>query len=45
MALMAVAKDQVRESHARELTSRLDRPKILEEEFPDYQQLLDKAEV
>jgi hypothetical protein len=44
-ALTASAKDQVRESHARELTCRHPRPKILDEVFHKYQQLLDNAEV
>jgi len=45
MALTAAAKDQTRESHANELTERQIRSKILDEEFPDYQNLLDNAEV
>ena len=45
MVLTATAKDQARESHARELTGRQTRPKIRDEEFPDYQKLLDNAEV
>ena len=45
MALTAAAKDQTRESHDRELMGRQMRSKILDEEFPDYQKLLDKAEV
>jgi len=35
MALTATAKDQTRESHARELMGRQICPKILDEEFPD----------
>jgi len=42
--LTAAAKDQVRESHAKDLTS-LIRPMILDEEFPDYQKLLDVDKV
>jgi hypothetical protein len=45
VALTVAAKDQAREAHARELMGRRIRPKILYEEFPDYQKLLDKAEV
>jgi hypothetical protein len=45
MALTADAKDQARESHAREITGRQIRPKSLEEDFPDYQKLLDIAEI
>jgi hypothetical protein len=37
MALTAAAKDQVRESHARELTGRQVRPKTLDGEFPEQQ--------
>jgi hypothetical protein len=33
MALIASAKDQARESHARELTGHLPRPQFLDEEF------------
>jgi hypothetical protein len=44
-ALTAKAKNQVRESHDRELTVRSIRPRILDEELPDYQKLLDNAEV
>ena len=43
-ALTASTKDRVRESHARELTIRHPSPNILDEVFPDYQQLLDNAE-
>lgn len=44
-ALTTSAKDATRESHARELTGKHPRPKILDEEFQDYQALLDNAEV
>ena len=39
MAHTPKAKDHVRESHARELTGRQARPKILDEQFLDYQKL------
>ena len=45
MALAATAKDQTRESLARELMGRQIQPKILYEVFPDYQKLLNKVEV
>ena len=44
VALTASTKDQARESHAREITGRQIRHKILDEKFPDYQKLLDNAE-
>ena len=34
-------KDSVRESHARDFIKNPNQPKILDEEFPDYQKLLD----
>ena len=43
--LTASSKDPVRESHTRELISRPVHPKILEEEFPEYQTLLDNMQV
>jgi hypothetical protein len=45
MAITLAAKDQARESHGREITGRQIRPKILDEELPDYQKLMDNAEV
>jgi hypothetical protein len=44
-ALIAAAKDHIRDSRARELASRTVRPKIIDEVFPDYQKLLDNVEV
>ena len=41
----ASAKDPVRESHARDYLQKPIQPKILEEEFPDYQKLLDDMAV
>ena len=35
-AIIVAAKDEVRESHAMEVVSRIIRPKILDEEFADY---------
>ena len=45
VAITAAAQDKTRESHAKEVMGRQIRPKILDEEFPDYEKLLDKAEV
>ncbi len=42
-ALTTSTKDQVRESHARDLICRHPRPEILDEVFQEYRQLLDKA--
>ncbi len=44
-ALAASVKDQFREVHAREFTGRHIRPKIIDKDIPDYQQLLDNAGV
>jgi hypothetical protein len=44
-ALTTAAKDPIREFHARELMSMQVHLKILEEEFPEYQKLLDNMEV
>jgi hypothetical protein len=43
--LTAAATDQVRETHANELMARLVRPRIMDEEFPDYQKRFDTAEI
>jgi hypothetical protein len=43
--LTTTVNDQVRESHAREFTSRQVRPKILDEEFQENQKLLNNVEV
>ncbi len=43
--LTAAAGDKTREAHAREIAVSQTRPKIIDEEFPEYQQLLDKAEI
>jgi hypothetical protein len=43
--LTTAAKDQVSESHVRDLIARHVRPMIMNEEFPDYQKLLDVDEV
>jgi hypothetical protein len=45
MGLTTSANDKTRESHAREITGSYPRPAILDEEFPEYQQLMEKAEV
>jgi len=45
MALISSAKDQVRESRAKELTSNEVRPKILDEGFHDYHKLINNAKV
>ncbi len=45
MSLTAATKDQARESHDREITGRPIRSKILDEEFHDYQKLVDNAKV
>ena len=44
-AFTIAAKDQTHEAHARELMGRQIRPRILDDEFPDYQKLLDDAEI
>jgi hypothetical protein len=45
MALTTTAKNHARESHAKEITGRQIRPKIIDEEIHDYQKLRDNAEV
>jgi hypothetical protein len=45
MALTTTAKDHARESHTKKITGRQILRKILDEEFLDYQKLLDGEEV